>query len=124
MALGGELVQQAYDRHADSGKIGKGLLNGALAQAKLANLPKTLYMYSRRKTMLALRLPLDVEQRLEVLAKRSGRTKTHYAREAILLHLEDLEDAFEAETALKEFYESGEKPISLAEVKKRLGMDP
>ncbi len=74
--------------------------------------------------MLALRLPLDVEQRLDVLAKRSGRTKTHYAREAILLHLEDLEDAFEAETALKEFYESGEKPISLAEVKKRLGMDP
>jgi RHH-type transcriptional regulator, rel operon repressor / antitoxin RelB len=80
-------------------------------------------MYSRRENMLAIRLPLDIENRLDVLAKRSGRTKTHYAKQAILLHLEDLEDAFEAEVALKEFYESGEKPISLDEVKKRLGMD-
>ncbi len=73
--------------------------------------------------MLALRLPLEIEHRLEVLAKRSGHTKTHFAREAILRHLEDMEDAFETEQALKEFYASGEKPIPLAEVKKRLGMD-
>ena len=73
--------------------------------------------------MLALQLPLDIEHRLDVLAKRSCRTKTHYAREAILRHLEDLEDAFEAEMAVKEFYASGEKPIPLAEVKKLLGMD-
>jgi RHH-type transcriptional regulator, rel operon repressor / antitoxin RelB len=42
--------------------------------------------------MLALRLPLDVEKRLAALAKKTGRTKTFYAREAILRHLEDLED--------------------------------
>ena len=42
--------------------------------------------------MLALRLPLDIEKRLTALAKRTGRTKTFYAREAILRHLEDLED--------------------------------
>ena len=74
--------------------------------------------------MLAIRLPVDVEKRLNALATQSGRTKTHYAREAILRHLEDLEDAFEAERAAREFYESGEKPVPLAEVKKRLGMDP
>ncbi len=73
--------------------------------------------------MLALRLPVEIEHRLEVLAKRSGHTKTHFAREAILRHLEDMEDAFEAEQALKEFYASGEKSIPLAEVRKRLGMD-
>ena len=42
--------------------------------------------------MLALRLPPDIEKRLEALAKRTGRSKSFYAREAILRHLEDLED--------------------------------
>lgn len=44
--------------------------------------------------MLALRLPEEIEKRLEQLAKRTGRTKSFYAREAILRHLEDLEDAY------------------------------
>jgi len=42
--------------------------------------------------MLAIRLPPDIEARLDALAKRTGRTKTYYAREAILEHLADLED--------------------------------
>jgi len=42
--------------------------------------------------MLALRLPPEIEKRLDVLAKKTGRTKSFYAREAILRHLEDLED--------------------------------
>lgn len=44
--------------------------------------------------MLAIRLPADIEKRLARLADRTGRTKTFYAREAILEHLEDLEDAY------------------------------
>ncbi len=42
--------------------------------------------------MLALRLPPDIEERLDALAKKTGRTKSFYAREAILRHIEDLED--------------------------------
>jgi RHH-type rel operon transcriptional repressor/antitoxin RelB len=42
--------------------------------------------------MLALRLPPEVEKRLDALAKKTGRTKSFYAREAILRHIEDLED--------------------------------
>lgn len=42
--------------------------------------------------MLALRLPPEIEKRLDRLAKRTGRTKSFFAREAILRHLEDLED--------------------------------
>ena len=42
--------------------------------------------------MLALRLPPDIEERLDSLAKKTGRTKSFYAREAILRHIEDLED--------------------------------
>ena len=42
--------------------------------------------------MLALRLPPEIEKRLDTLAKKTGRTKTFYAREAILRYIEDLED--------------------------------
>ena len=42
--------------------------------------------------MLALRLPPELEKRLDALAKRTGRTKSFYAREAIMRHLEDIED--------------------------------
>ncbi len=44
--------------------------------------------------MLALRLPEDIETRLEKLAARTGRTKSYYAREAILRHLEEIEDGY------------------------------
>lgn len=50
--------------------------------------------------MLALRLPEDIESRLDKLAKATGRTKSFYAREAILEHLADLEDLYLAEKRL------------------------
>jgi RHH-type rel operon transcriptional repressor/antitoxin RelB len=50
--------------------------------------------------MLALRLPPDIEQRLETLAKATGRTKSYYAREAILRHIEDIEDYYLARRRL------------------------
>ncbi len=50
--------------------------------------------------MLAIRLPAEVENRLEALARATGRTKTFYAREAILEHLADLEDLYLAEQRL------------------------
>lgn len=51
--------------------------------------------------MLAIRLKPDLEQRLTSLAKKTGRTKTFYAREAIEQHLEDLEDYYLAAKAMK-----------------------
>ena len=59
-------------------------------------------MYSKPKEadMLALRLPSDVEKRLDALAKKTGRTKSFYAREAILRHIEDLEDYHVAQRRL------------------------
>ena len=44
--------------------------------------------------MLAVRLPTAIERRLERLAKRTGRTKTFYAREALVLYLDELEDIY------------------------------
>ncbi|MDR1124860.1 MAG: DUF6290 family protein [Deltaproteobacteria bacterium] len=72
--------------------------------------------------MLAIRLPEEIETRLDALAKATGRTKTYYAKEAILTHLEDLEDAYLAEEEYLRFKASGEKAISLEEVERRLGL--
>jgi RHH-type rel operon transcriptional repressor/antitoxin RelB len=44
--------------------------------------------------MLAVRLPPDLEKRLDVLAKKTGRTKSFYAREAIVRQIEDIEDYY------------------------------
>ncbi len=73
--------------------------------------------------MLAIRLPESIEKRLTRLAKRTGRTKTFYAREAILRHLEDLEDAYEAERRLERIRRGKDKTIPLEQVMKRYGMD-
>ena len=72
--------------------------------------------------MLAIRLPEEIEARLDALAKATGRTKTYYAREAILVHLEDLEDAYMAEEAYLRFKANGEKGIPLEEIERRLGL--
>ena len=44
--------------------------------------------------MLAIRLPDDIENRLKALADKTGRTKTFYAKEAILTHMDELEDKY------------------------------
>ena len=44
--------------------------------------------------MLAIRLPGEIEARLAALAAKTGRTKTFYAREAILQHLDEMEDKY------------------------------
>lgn len=44
--------------------------------------------------MLAIRLPEDIENRLASLAAKTGRTKTFYVKEAILEHLDDIEDKY------------------------------
>ncbi|MGH9709423.1 MAG: type II toxin-antitoxin system RelB family antitoxin [Candidatus Acidiferrales bacterium] len=73
--------------------------------------------------MLAIRLPRSIEKRLERLARRTGRTKTYYAREAILEHLEDLEDLYLAEGALERIRSDEEKTIPLKDAMKRHGLE-
>lgn len=73
--------------------------------------------------MLAIRLPQSIEKRLERLARRTGRTKTYYAREAILEHLEDLEDLYLAEGALERIHSGAERTIPLKDAMKRHGLE-
>jgi RHH-type rel operon transcriptional repressor/antitoxin RelB len=74
--------------------------------------------------MLAIRLPDNIEKRLNRLAKRTGRTKTYYAREAILQHLEDLEDIYLAEKRLADIRAGRVRTVPLEKVMRRYGLKP
>jgi RHH-type rel operon transcriptional repressor/antitoxin RelB len=73
--------------------------------------------------MLAIRLPEGIEERLDVLAKETGRTKTFYVREAILEHLDDMEDVYLAEKRLADIWAGNSKPASLKDVMKRYDLE-
>jgi RHH-type rel operon transcriptional repressor/antitoxin RelB len=73
--------------------------------------------------VIAIRLPQDIENRLEALAKATGRSKTFYARQAILEHLDDLEDVYLAEQRLLDIRAGRTKPVPLGEVMKRHGLE-
>jgi RHH-type rel operon transcriptional repressor/antitoxin RelB len=72
--------------------------------------------------MLAIRLPPDIAARLEDLAKRTGRTKTFYVRQAIIEHLADIEDVYLAESRLEELRSGKSQTSPLAEVERDLGL--
>lgn len=73
--------------------------------------------------MLAIRLPTDIENRLDALAKATGRTKSFYAREAILEHLDDLEDLYLAEQRLIDLKAGRTRAVSLEEVERTLAVE-
>jgi RHH-type rel operon transcriptional repressor/antitoxin RelB len=73
--------------------------------------------------VLALRLPPEIEERLEALAKATGRTKSFYVREAILEHLDDLEDVYLAERRLEDVRAGRSETVPLSEIMKRYGLD-
>lgn len=73
--------------------------------------------------MLAIRLPEDIEKRLATLADQTGRTKTFYAREAILTHLEDLEDYYLASKTMTAIRQNNEKVYTSEEVRAELGLE-
>jgi len=72
--------------------------------------------------MLAVRLPKEIENRLDTLAEKTGRTKTYYVREAILEHLEDLEDVYLAEQTLAEIRAGKQKTIPIEELATKYGI--
>lgn len=73
--------------------------------------------------MLAIRLPDEIESRLAALASQTGRTKTFYAREAILTHLEDLEDYYLAAQTVTDIRKGSEKTYTIEEVRAALGLE-
>jgi RHH-type rel operon transcriptional repressor/antitoxin RelB len=70
--------------------------------------------------MLAVRLPAEIEKRLAALARKTGRTKTFHAREAILRHIEDLEDYYVAQHRLAR----GGARVTLEAMERDLAAEP
>lgn len=62
--------------------------------------------------MIGVRLPVEIENRLDALAKATGRTKTYYVREAILEHLDDLEDAYLADAVMERIRRGEERVLT------------
>ncbi|MFA7347828.1 MAG: DUF6290 family protein [Desulfurivibrionaceae bacterium] len=73
--------------------------------------------------MLTVRLPDDLEARLNTLAKTTNRPKSFYVREALERSLEDIEDIYLAEKRLEDIRAGKSKTVSLGEVMKRHGME-
>ena len=69
--------------------------------------------------MLGIRLDTDTEERLERLAKQTGRSKSYYAREAIRTFLEDREDYLIGLAAL----EKRDPRMSLEEMEKEFHVE-
>ena len=68
--------------------------------------------------MMGVRLEPQLEARLEKLARKTGRTKSYYAREAIRQYLEEREDYLLGLSVL----ERNEPTISLEDLERRLGL--
>lgn len=73
--------------------------------------------------MLDIQLPFDIEERLDAVARRSGLSKSDVARDAILEHLESIEDILKAEEALRSIRAGSSPTFTLEEVERELGLD-
>ncbi len=70
----------------------------------------------------SVRLPEETDKRLTALAARTGRSKAFYIREAIMEHLEDLEDIYLAEARLEALRAGKSRTFSLDDVERELGL--
>lgn len=68
------------------------------------------------QSLMTIRLDEDIAERLDALARRTGRTKTSYALEAITTFLDDREDHALATDSLHAFEASGEKALGIRDI--------
>ena len=70
----------------------------------------------------AVQLPDETYDRLQALAKNTGRTATYYIREAIEQHLDDLEDIYLAEQTLEGLRSGEDRTYAIDDVERNLGL--
>ncbi len=70
----------------------------------------------------SIRLPPEIEQRLDFLASQTGRTKAFYLRELIERGLEDMEDYYLAADVLERLRKGQEKTHTAANVRADLSL--
>lgn len=65
----------------------------------------------------------DIEQRLEALAARTGRSKREQLQDIIAQGVEDMEDYYQAAEALKHVQQGQERVYSAEAVRRELGLE-
>lgn len=71
---------------------------------------------------LTVRLPNELQQRLDHLATQTGRAKSFYVKEALEAYLEDLEDLLLANAVLERVRAGKEKVYRLEDVENELNL--
>ena len=70
----------------------------------------------------SIRLPKEIEDRLDALARQTGRTKAFYLREIILEHIDDLEDYYLAARVAEKVRQGREAVFRDEQVRQELGL--
>lgn len=71
----------------------------------------------------SVRLDAELERRLDLLSKKTGRTKAYYLREIVERGLAEMEDYYLAADVLERIRKGEEKTHPAAKVRKDLGLD-
>lgn len=71
---------------------------------------------------LSVRLTAEEEARLDALAARTGRSKTFYVRQAIAAHLDELEERYWADEAVRAWEASGKESRPARQLWDELGL--
>lgn len=72
---------------------------------------------------ITVRLPDELQQRLDHLATETGRAKSFYIKQALEAYLEDLEDLLLANATLERVRSGKEKTYTLKDVENELNLD-
>jgi RHH-type transcriptional regulator, rel operon repressor / antitoxin RelB len=70
----------------------------------------------------SIRLPDDIEHRLDFLAQQTGRTKAFYLREMILEKIDDIEDYYLAASRVERVRKGKESTSTAIKVRQDLGL--
>jgi RHH-type rel operon transcriptional repressor/antitoxin RelB len=71
----------------------------------------------------SIRLPEEIERRLDAIAAKTGRTKAFYIREMILSHIDEIEDYYLAAEVVERLRKGQGRTFTSREVRQDLGLD-
>jgi len=74
------------------------------------------------RATVAVRISADEQRRLDELSARTGRSRSFYVREAIQLHLRDLEERYWEDQVIQEWEASDQATRPAAELWSELGL--